>query len=123
MFRSDFRYKRQSKRRDEQLGYRHEEIINDNDSNDIPDEEDVNSDPNEEVIITLGNIDWDVESLSASDEDVDQMIMDLPDTLELTVKAGDLDNDEPEKVRETLMDLANKSSSMKINNATILDIK
>ena len=88
-----------------------------------PNEEDVNSDPNEDVIITLGNIDWDIESISADNQDIEQMIMDLPETLQLTVKAGELDTDEPEKVRETLMDLANKSSAMKINNATILDIK
>lgn len=88
-----------------------------------PDEEDVNSDPNEDVVITLGNIDWDIESISTDNQDIEQMIMNLPETLQLTVKAGELDTDEPEKVRETLMDLANKSSVMKINNATILDIK
>lgn len=100
-----------------------EDDKDDENTSEEPDEEDVNSDPNEDVIITLGNIDWDIESISADNQDIEQMIMNLPETLQLTVKAGELDTDEPEKVRETLMDLANKSSVMKINNATILDIK
>lgn len=100
-----------------------------------PSEDDINNDPDENIQITLGDIDWDVDSITnnfmsnaqpddvATEGDINSLINDLPDTLTLTVKAKDMNMDEPDEVRKSLMDLANKTSGLKINNATILDIK
>ena len=100
-----------------------------------PSEDDINNNPDENIQITLGDIDWDVDSITnnfmsnaqpddvATEGDINSLINDLPDTLTLTVKAKDMNMDEPDEVRKSLMDLANKTSGLKINNATILDIK
>lgn len=93
------------------------------------------SDSDEEISILLGDIDWDVNGITskfmansqlddvATHGDLESLINDLPDTLSVKIKADDINMDDPEKIKNTLLDLASDNSGLKINNATILDIK
>lgn len=98
-------------------------------------EAEVNSDPEEDINVMLGDIDWDFDSISdnfmansqpddvATTGDLESLLNDLPETLSLTIKAKDINMDEPEKIKDALLTLAGNSTGLKINNATILDIK
>ena len=109
-------------------------LDSENNLTDTSDKEDIGTN-SEDIQITLGNIDWDIDSINdnfmtnaqdddiATQSDLESLVNDLPDTLSLTIKSSDIDMDEPDKVKEVLLDLANKSSGLKINNAMILDIK
>lgn len=93
------------------------------------------SDSDEEISILLGDIDWDINGITskfmansqpddvATHGDLESLINDLPDTLSVKIKANDINMDDPEKIKNTLLDLASDNSGLKINNATILDIK
>ena len=98
-------------------------------------EAEINSDPEEDINVMLGDIDWDFDSISnnfmansqpddvATTGDLESLLNDLPETLSLTIKAKDINMDEPEKIKDALLTLAGNSTGLKINNATILDIK
>ena len=87
-------------------------------------------DAKDEMLVTLRNIDWDIDSLVSNvgnkneitRDELIQTIQDLPAQVTITVENVKTESD-PQVIRQIILDTANKQLPYKINNATIMDIQ